>query len=353
MVITIILFLIIFTIMVVAHELGHFLLAKANGIRVKEFFVGMGPTLFHVKKGETVYSLKLLPLGGACVFDGEDGMDLKEGEAPKEGSFPAANVWARIATVIAGPIFNFILAYMFSLIIVAACGVTLPTIGSVTDGGAAQEAGLQAGDVITRVDGKRIHLFSEFSMYVGLNGGKELTVEYDRNGSRNTVTVTPIYDETDARYYIGIVSTQGAQAVKGLHLFQYSAYEVKYWVDLTFKSLGMLVTGQASIKDLGGPIAIAQTVGETYEATAPSGFVTVLLNMMNLVVLLSVNLGILNLLPLPALDGGRLLFLLIEVVRGKPVPPEKEGLVHFIGMAALLVLMVVVMYNDIMRLVTG
>ena len=115
----------------------------------------------------------------------------------------------------------------------------------------------------------------------------------------------------------------------------------------------MLVTGQASIKDLGGPIAIAQTVGETYEATAPSGFVTVLLNMMNLVVLLSVNLGILNLLPLPALDGGRLLFMLIEVVRGKPVPPEKEGLVHFIGMAALLVLMVVVMYNDIMRLVTG
>ena len=159
MVITIILFLIIFTIMVVAHELGHFLLAKANGIRVKEFFVGMGPTLFHVKKGETVYSLKLLPLGGACVFDGEDGMDLKEGEAPKEGSFPAANVWARIATVIAGPIFNFILAYVFSLIIVAACGVTLPTIGSVTDGGAAQEAGLQAGDVITRLDGKRIHLF--------------------------------------------------------------------------------------------------------------------------------------------------------------------------------------------------
>lgn len=353
MVITIVLFFIIFTIIVVAHEMGHFLLAKANGIRVKEFFVGMGPTLFHVQKGETVYSLKLLPLGGACVFDGEDGVDQKEGEAPREGSFPAANVWSRFATVVAGPVFNFILAYVFSMVIVAACGVSLPTVGSVTEGGAAQEAGLQAGDVITKVDGKRIHLFSEFSMYVGLNGGKEITVEYERSGERQTVTMTPIYDEADERYYIGIVSTPGAQAVKGLQLFRYSAYEVKYWVDLTFKSLSMLVTGQASVKDLGGPIAIAQTVGETYEATAPSGFVTVLLNMMNLVVLLSVNLGILNLLPLPALDGGRLLFMLIEVVRGKPVPPEKEGLVHFIGMAALLLLMIVVMYNDIMRLLIG
>ena len=175
----------------------------------------------------------------------------------------------------------------------------------------------------------------------------------DGFGKFGALDVEEDWDDEARRYYIGIVSTQGAQAVKGLHLFQYSAYEVKYWVDLTFKSLGMLVTGQASIKDLGGPIAIAQTVGETYEATAPSGFVTVLLNMMNLVVLLSVNLGILNLLPLPALDGGRLLFMLIEVVRGKPVPPEKEGLVHFIGMAALLVLMVVVMYNDIMRLITS
>jgi len=350
-IVTILLFLIIFTVMVVSHEMGHFLLAKANGIRVKEFFVGMGPTLFHVKKGETVYSLKLLPLGGACVFDGEDGMDLKEGEAPREGSFQAANVWARISCVLAGPVFNFILAFVLALIIVAACGVSKPVVGAVSEGGAAEAAGLQAGDVIKKVDGKRIHLFSEFSMYVGLNNGKEMLLEYERDGETYAVTLTPIYDETDARYYIGIMSS-GVEEVKGLELFPYGVYEVKYWVDLTFKSLGMLLTGQASIRDLGGPIAIAQTVGDTYEASAPGGFVTVLLNMMNLVVLLSVNLGIINLLPLPALDGGRLLFMLIEVVRGKPVPPEKEGLVHFIGMAALLLLMVVVMYNDIVRLVT-
>lgn len=352
MLITIILFIIIFSVIVLSHELGHFLIARVSGIRVKEFFIGIGPKLFKLQRKDTEYSIKLLPFGGACVFDSEDAADKEKGEAPQEGSFQAANVWARIATVSAGPIFNFILAFFLSLVIVAACGVTKPIVAQVSDGGAAQSAGVLAGDVIRRVDGKRIHLFSEFSMYVGLNNGKEMTLEILRDGEKKLLNITPVYDEADARYYIGIRS--GApEAVKGLELFAYGACEVKYWVDLTFKSIGMLFSGQASVKDLGGPVAIAQTVGETYEAVAPAGFVTIVLNMMNLIVLLAVNLGIINLLPLPALDGGRLLFLFIEVVRGKPVSPEKEGFVHLIGMAALVLLMVVVMYNDIVRLFTG
>lgn len=353
MLVTIILFIIIFGIIVVSHELGHFLLAKANGIRVNEFFVGMGPTLFHIKKGETTYSLKLFPIGGACVFDGEDGMDVKAGEEPKEGSFQAANVWSRIACVVAGPIFNFILAYLLSLIIVASCGVIKPIVGTVTQGYAAQAAGMEAGDVITKINGSHIHLFAEVSMLASLNGAESMTVSYERNGIENTVVLTPTYDEEDARYYIGIVSGSKVETCKGFDLFKYGAYEVQYWVKATFKSLSMLLTGKASMSDLSGPVGIAQTVNETYEEVKPYGIWNVTLNMMNLVVLLSVNLGIINLLPLPALDGGRLVFMLIEVVRGKPVPPEKEGMVHLIGMVAFLVLMVVVMYNDIARLFQG
>lgn len=350
MLVTILLFIIIFTIIVVSHELGHFLLAKVNGIKVNEFFVGMGPTLIKYQGKETLYSLKLFPVGGACVFEGEDGLEKKEGEA-SEGSFQAAGVWARISCVIAGPLFNFILAFLFSVIIVSACGVRKPVVGEVMEGYGAQLAGIQAGDVITVINGKNIHLFQEVSLYASIGEGDSMEVEFERNGEKQTVVLHPTYSEEDARYYIGIISNGEVDSCKGLELFQYAAYEVQYWIRATFESLGMLLTGDASVNDMSGPVGIAQTVGETYEEVKPYGFVNVVLNMMNYVVLLSVNLGIINLLPLPALDGGRLLFMVIELVRGKPVSPDKEGMVHLIGMAALVALMVFVMYNDIMRLI--
>lgn len=352
-VISILIFLIMFTVVVFSHEFGHFLLAKLNGIRVVEFSIGMGPTLLHFTKGETKYSLKLLPLGGACMFEGEDGVVSEDKEATKEemeGAFPNANVWSRIATVVAGPIFNFILAFILSMIIVGFCGSDKPVIQGTMEGYPASEAGIMEGDLITKIDDEKIHLYRQISLISAINQGEPLEIEYVRDGETYVTTITPSYDEESGRYYIGILGSGELITCKGSNLFKYAFYEMKYWFGYTFKCLKMLVSGDLTKDDVAGPVGMAQQIGETYEAVKPYGFSSVLFTMMEFAVLISVNLGVLNLLPIPALDGGRLVFMLIEVVRGKPIPPEKEGIVHLIGMAALFLLMIFVMFNDIMRL---
>ena len=352
-VISIFIFLIMFTVVVFSHEFGHFLLAKLNGITVVEFSIGMGPTLLHFTKGGTKYSLKLLPLGGACMFEGENGVIDEDKEAPQEeieGSFSKAGVWQRIATVVAGPVFNFILAFIFSLIIVGFCGSDKPVIQGTMEGYPAEMAGIEAGDLVTKVNNEKIHLYRQISLISALNKGEELEIEYIRDGETFTTTIVPQYDEENGRYYIGILGSGELIECKGGNLFKYAFYEMEYWFGYTFKCLKMLVTGQLTKDDVAGPVGMTQQIGETYEAVKPYGFSSVLFTMMEFATLVSVNLGVLNLLPIPALDGGRLVFMLIEVVRGKPIPPEKEGIVHLIGFAALFILMIFVMFNDIMRL---
>ena len=352
MIVKILLFLIIFGTVVISHEFGHFLIGKRNGIRVLEFSVGMGPTLFSFNKGETKYSLKLLPLGGACIFDGEDGVTAKE-EGMDEHSFPSANVWARIATVFAGPFFNFILAFVFSLIIVAFEGSDRPVVNLVAEGSAAQEAGIMAGDEIVRINGERIRIYRELTLIASLNKGEPLEIQLRRDGEMQTVVVNPIYNGGSGSfgtYTVGVGSVGRYTKCGPVDVFKYAVYEVRYWVKATYKSLLILLHGQASKEDVSGPIGIADFVGKTYDEAKPYGISITIFTMMNIVILLSVNLGIINLLPLPALDGGRLIFMFIEVVRGKPIPPEKEGMVHFAGLVALMLLMVFVMYNDVMKL---
>ena len=374
---TIILFLIIFGAVVIAHEFGHFLIGRRNGIRVVEFMVGMGPTLFSFEKGGVKYSLKLFPIGGACLFDGEDGIDAQEYE--KEGgmrrkamietepsmpddrlggteaqgmAFNEAGVWKRIATVFAGPFFNFILAFVIALVLTAFSGVDLPVVRGISENSAAEEAGLMAGDVITRINNERIHFYREIIVISQMNSGESLEIHYTRDGQKGVATLAPRYDAEAGRYYIGILGRGEYLKCNPLQVFRYGFYEVEYYAKTTYKSLGMLVRGRISKDDVSGPVGIAHFVGETYdEAQENYGTTSAILTMLEIVVLLSVNLGILNLLPLPALDGGRLLFMFVEVVRGKPVSPEKEGLVHFAGLVVFMVLMVFIMYNDIMKIV--
>lgn len=345
---TLIWFIVIFGVVVIAHEFGHFLLAKANGIHVVEFSVGMGPNLISVKKGDTRYSLKLFPIGGACMFEGEDGLAEKDGE-PGEGSFLKAPVWGRISTVVAGPLFNLILAYIIAFIMVNMSDIAIPLAGQVLQGSGAEVAGLQDGDLIISINGERMRLFQDISLYMQTTYREgDLEVVYERDGERYTTILTPQYQTTGV-YALGIgIGISDYVEPKGLDMFRYAWYEMRYSVKATYKSLGMLLRGQVGRKDIAGPVGIAvNVVGETYEVTKNYGWQTVLLNMLNITLILSVNLGILNLLPVPALDGGRLVFLLVEVIRGKPVPPEKEGMVHFVGFMFFMVLMVVVFFNDI------
>lgn len=348
---TFVYFVLIFSLVVIAHEFGHFLLAKANGIRVTEFAVGMGPKLLHFQKGETEYCLRLLPIGGACVFDQENDLGGAADVTYEEGTFPAASVWARISTVVAGPIFNFILGFLLALVIVWFSGSDRPVILGVMEGYPMAEAGVQPGDVITHMNGERIYLAREIYINSYINKEKPMEITYERDGKVYETTIVPKYHEEEGRYLIGLQGYGEYVDCRNANVFPYTYYEVRYCLKSTLKSLGMLITGNGSKDDISGPIGIAQVIDDVSEQAAPHGVMVVIINMLNISLLLSVNLGVMNLLPLPALDGGRLVFLVIEAIRGKPVPPDKEGMVHFAGFVVLMLLMVFVMYNDIMRLV--
>lgn len=335
--------IIIFSLIVIIHELGHFILAKLNGITVTEFSLGLGPRLLSGEKGGTRYSLKLLPFGGSCAMLGEDDGD------SSEGAFGSKSVWARIAVVVAGPIFNFVLAFVLSLFIIGAIGIDKPVLLQVNEGYPAYEAGLREGDEIVRINNWNIRLSREITNYVNFHQGETMDITYVRDGESRTITVSPV--ESEGRQIIGIVTSNNNRvATTPIQTLGYSAYEVKYWIQTTLESLKMLVRGQVGINDMSGPVGIVDVIDETYQESSQDGNFYVWLNMLNIAILLTANLGVMNLLPLPALDGGRLVFLVIEAVRRKRLDPEKEGMVHFAGLMLLMLLMVVVMFNDVRKI---
>ena len=334
-----ILALLLFSFIVFFHELGHFLLARKNGIYVEEFCIGMGPVLVKKKGKETTYSIRLLPIGGACMM-GED-----EVENLDEKSFNNKSVWARISVIAAGPVFNFILAFILSVIVVSWLGYDKPVIKSVLENSAAEEAGLKEGDLIKEINGKNIHIFREISAYNQFHPGEKMELTYERNGKEYTVSLKTRPDET-GRYLIGITQGQYKKA-NAFTALQYGFYEVKFWIDYTIESLKMLFTGVIGLDQLSGPVGIVDVVDEAYDTNIQYGISSVVLAFLNLSILLSANLGVMNLLPIPALDGGRLVFLFVEAIRGKRIPPEKEGLVHMAGLIALFGLMIFVMFKRI------
>ncbi|MCI5901846.1 MAG: RIP metalloprotease RseP [Blautia sp.] len=427
---SIILALLIFSAVILFHELGHFLLAKKNGIVVTEFSLGMGPRLFSTVKNGTRYSLKALPLGGSCAMLGED-----TAEDEEKGTFNAASVWGRISVVAAGPVFNFILALIFATVIVALAGYDPAEIMEVKEGSSAEQAGLQEGDIITEFQGYHIDLGRDLYVYTylnevtsdsismkvnrdgetieicyqpdeniryllgfnrsdsssmkvdslisglpleeagvqpgdvitGINGVKiENGEDYDAYLEEHPLSETPVdivYERdgleyeaqiTPAKYSspdMGFSYNVGSVKARGLQVLKYGLIEVKYMIRTTLLSLKELVTGGLGMQDLSGPVGVVDAIGQTYEQSKSEGALIVLLNMLNMVVLLSANLGVMNLLPIPALDGGRLVFLVLEAVRRKPVNREIEGRIHFAGLMLLMMLMVFVMYNDIMKLI--
>ena len=349
-IVSILIFILILGVIVVSHEFGHYSVARRCGIRVNEFDIGFGPTLLKKRVGETDFCVKLLPVGGACIFEGEDILEEGDLKDLPQDAFLNAPVGARIATVLAGPVANFVIGYIFALIIVAFCGTDLPVITTVLEDSAAMEAGLQDGDSIVKINGESIHLYREISLQSMMNYGSPLEITYKRDGEKNTVTLTPKYNEEDKRYYIGIMGGGTIHECSAAEVFLYSFYEIEYWVRVTTKSIGSIFTGHFSKDDISGPVGVVQAVNTTYTEASPYGPMVVVMSLLNLATLLTVNLGIFNLLPLPALDGGRLVFLILEAIRGKPVPPEKEGMVHLIGFMALIALMVLVLFNDISHL---
>lgn len=338
----IIMAIIVFSIIILFHELGHFTFAKLNGIQVNEFCLGLGPTLVGVTKGETKYSIKLFPFGGACMMEGEDG------ESQNERAFNSKSIWARISVVAAGPVFNFLMAWLFALIVVGSVGFDRPVLSGVMEGFPAEEAGLQEGDEIISMNGHRTHFFREVSQYSLFHPGEDVEVAYERDGKRYTATLSPKLEEESGRELLGLSGRSGRERGTFTETIANSFYEVRYQIITTIESLRLLVTGKVGVKDLSGPVGIVKAMGDTYDNNQSSGGTALaILSIVNFSIFLSANLGIMNLLPLPALDGGRLVFLIIEAVRRKKISPEKEGMVHFVGLMALMALMIFVMFNDI------
>lgn len=425
---SIIIAILVFSVIIIFHELGHFLLAKRNGIAVTEFSLGMGPRLLSKVIGETRYSLKLFPIGGSCMMVGEDDDD------DSQGSFNRASVWARISVVAAGPIFNFILAFIFAMIITSVIGYDPSTVLQVEEGSPAQKAGLQEGDVITEFQGKHISIGRDLELYMTLHGlqDENVTLTYERDGEEHEISYTAdsqtsyllgfyyslegepeitqimldgsmmeagvqagdiireingteISTGQDIQDYISANPLDGSEITLGIErngevrqisvtpkmtkqvdtgfiynlyrektnflgVIKYSAVEVRYWITSTIESLVMLVRGQFTVNDLSGPVGIIDVIGDSYEEARSEGTVMVWMQMLYWAILLSANLGVMNLLPIPALDGGRLVFLIIEAIRRKKINPNVEGMIHFAGFVLLMVLMVFVMFNDIRRI---
>jgi regulator of sigma E protease len=338
----------VFGILVFIHELGHFAVAKWTGIRVLEFSLGMGPKLFGLKRGETLYAVRLLPLGGYVRMAGMDPEEGEENLAPSSdsGSFMNKTVLQRMAVIFAGPLMNFVLALLLFIAVFTYIGVPVESdsneIGAVIKDKPAYKIGLQPGDKIVSINGTQTAKWADLTKIIHTSPDKELLVKIERKGELRELKVTP---QTDPQTKQGLIGIQGTQAFAKKGTLESAVFGMQRTVDFTkfiMLSLFQMITGKIPA-DVGGPVAIVNAIGEG----AAQGFA----NLLGLTGMLSIQLGLLNLFPIPALDGSRLVFLAVEGLRGKPLDPAKENFIHLIGFALLLLLMVFITYNDILRLI--
>ncbi|MGI6361941.1 MAG: RIP metalloprotease RseP [Bacillota bacterium] len=332
----IIIAILIFLILIVAHEFGHFIIAKINKVRVTEFCIGLGPKIWGVKRkgGETEFALRALPIGGACMMVGED----EDNDDPK--AFNKKTIPQRIAIVAGGPAMNFVVAIVIFVVIFTGMGVASQgnVVGEVVANQPAAQAGLRSGDAILSVNGLDTASWSDIVATVQEQpAGEPLLLGIEREGVFLEFTATPYYDQDNERWLIGIMPiTEKVGVIKAIGLGFKQCFVM---TKLLLVTLFQILTGQVPA-DVAGPVGVVSIVGQTVQ----SG----LQNVLVLAAFLSINLGVINLLPIPALDGSRIIFLIVEGIRRKPV--KNEALIHFIGFAALIVLMVVITYKDVLRL---
>lgn len=328
---TIFVAIIVFGLLVLIHESGHFTVAKLVGIKIHEFSIGMGPKLLQTKKGETTYSIRALPLGGYVRMEGEDE------ESDDLRSFNNKPVWARIAVIFAGPFMNFILAVGIFSIIFYSIGTPTTEISEVIPQSPAQHIGIQSGDIIYSIDGEKMDTWQNIIDAISSSEKEPLDIVIIRNSNRIKRTVKPVMDADTNRMTIGIMTAMERSVVSSI---RNGFMIIRAIIADVLIFLKGLISGRSDVAgEVVGPVGIISLVGQV----AKSGW----LDVANLTAVLSVNLGLINLLPIPALDGSRIMFLLVEVLRGKPLDPEREGIIHLIGFGILITLMLIITYKDI------
>lgn len=344
---TILIAILFFSLIIFVHELGHFLTARLFKVKVHEFAIGMGPKLISWGKGETKYSVRAIPVGGFCSMEGEDS------DSDDEGSFSKKPWYARLIILASGAAMNIVLGFVICVIYVAIVssnsGVPSTVVSSVVEGSDAADF-IQPGDRIVKINGQKTNIIEDITFIMQRNGSKEFEITVDRNGEKLTKTLKPFedkYEDGTSRYLVGF--TGSLEKPTPFNVLREAFYETVWTGKIVFVSLGMLISGEAGMNEVSGPVGVVSVMND---AVQPGGLAG-LLNILYIATLISVNIGIMNLLPIPALDGGRILFVIIEAIRRKPIPPEKEGMVHAVGMILLFGIMIFATWNDIMRLFTG
>ena len=328
-------------VLITVHEAGHFLAARLCGIEVQEFSMGMGPALItRTSKRGTKFSLRLLPIGGFCQFYGED-TDTKDGKG-----FNDYPVWKRALTVASGPAMNFILAIVIIIVYLSAWGLPMvvPRVAELEMN--AQAAGLMVGDEILLIKGVEVENTATITKVITESEGSDITLTVDRSGETADVVITPFYDEGAGRYRVGFTFDQERVRITLLQSFPFSVSYNLESASLIVDTLRKLVTTGEGASEVTGPVGTVYVIQEVTQ----QGGMDIFLEM---AAMISVNLGVMNLLPIPGLDGSRLLFLLVEGVRRKPVKRDLEGAIHFAGFVLLMGLMVVLVYKDVLAIISG
>ncbi len=346
---SLILFIFILGVIVLIHEFGHYLFAKLFGVYVYEFSIGMGKRLFCYKKkgGETEYSIRLIPLGGYCSLAGEALDEDDARKIPKKRRLQDKKVWQRFLIMVAGASFNFLLAIvlLFSSSLIFGSLSTKPIIGNVPKDNPAYNAGIREGDEVLAIDGEKTKTWDDVMWSVQMSKGATVTFDLkDKSGNKKTISVTPekvVDEEENVTYKFGI----GASNTKQygiINSLSYTYTKMGSLFKMMIETVKSLFTGKVGVSDLSGPVGIYSVV----DSQAKDGIASI----MYLMAFLSVNVGVINLIPLPAFDGGRVLFLIIEKIKGSPVSPNVENTIHNIGFILLLALMILVTCNDIFKL---
>ena len=319
--------------LITIHELGHFIMAKANNVKVEEFSIGMGPEIRKIQGKETQYSIRLFPIGGYVKMYGEE----EALEDPR--AFMSKKPLQKISIVAAGVIMNFLLAVILFSLVVLNNGYINPVASEIVKDSPAQLAGLKEGDVITEINSNKIYTWDDFTLHILMSEGSPVSIKYNRNGSEYSSTVTPALDTEENRYKVGIAGTIVSEPSFGDSVVQGFKKSISS-INQVFFSLKTIFTGKASINDVGGPVSIIRISGEAAKAG--------IWNLMMFTALLSAQLSIFNLHPFPALDGGWLVILFIELITRKKVNDKIVQAANLVGISILFLLMILVTIKDIL-----
>jgi regulator of sigma E protease len=354
MLLTFVSFIVVLGVLIFIHEFGHYITAKKSGIMVSEFALGFGPKLIYKKVGETLYSIRAIPLGGFCNMVGEFPADESMPEIDREvyekaksdgRLFTQKSPFKKLAVILMGPVMNFLLAVFIFILTFALFGVPTSTspdaiLGEVIPEQPAAEAGLEPNDKILSINQQEVDSWQEMASLIRANEGQEIVIQYERDGSVNTVNITPVSSPDSEGGVIGIYPQLVRENVSIFRSVYLGFQQTFMIVQMTVMGFVQMIV-QRSAEDIGGPVMIASIIGQAARVG--------IINLLNWTAIISINLGIINLLPFPALDGGRILFIILEIIRGKEVDPKIESYIHMVGFALLIMLMIFIVYRDLMR----